>query len=288
LNRATGVVRFGDGLHGRIPVANPRLPTGNVVARRYRHGGGTRGNVAPGAVNTLLTSIPGIDTSAVANPRAGYGARDEESLAEAQTRAALTVKSNGRAVTAEDFEAHAMEAGAVRRAKALPLHHPQFPDVPLPGVVTVIVVPDVDVPKPMPTEGTLRAVCALLDTRRLLTTEVYVVGPTYVAVESEVQVVVDSTADTGQVQTAVEQALLAYFHPLTGGEDGQGWPFGRTIFYSQVYQRVFAVPGVERVERLVLRVDEREQQECANVPIPEAALVYSTAHRVTASYDEAA
>jgi predicted phage baseplate assembly protein len=286
LNRATGVVRFGDGLHGRIPVANSRAPSGNVVARRYRHGGGTRGNVAPGAAKTMLTSIPGIDAGNVGNPRDGYGARDEESLAEAQSRAALTVKSNGRAVTAQDFEEHAMEAGAVRRARALPLHHPQFPGVPLPGVVTVIVVPDVDTPKPMPTEGTLRAVCALLDTRRLLTTEVYVVAPTYVAVEAEVAVVVAATADTGQVQTAVEQALLAYFHPLAGGEDGEGWPFGRTIFYSQVYQHVFAVPGVERIDRLVLRVDGREQQECANVPIPEAALVYSTVHRVTASYAE--
>jgi predicted phage baseplate assembly protein len=234
----------------------------------------------------MLTSIPGIDAGNVGNPRDGYGARDEESLAEAQSRAALTVKSNGRAVTAQDFEEHAMEAGAVRRARALPLHHPQFPGVPLPGVVTVIVVPDVDTPKPMPTEGTLRAVCALLDTRRLLTTEVYVVAPTYVAVEAEVAVVVAATADTGQVQTAVEQALLAYFHPLAGGEDGEGWPFGRTIFYSQVYQHVFAVPGVERIDRLVLRVDGREQQECANVPIPEAALVYSTVHRVTASYAE--
>ncbi|HEX2094969.1 MAG TPA: putative baseplate assembly protein [Longimicrobiaceae bacterium] len=285
LNRATGRVLFGDGVNGRIPVANVRNPGGSVVARVYRHGGGTAGNVAAGGASTLLTSVSGIDTGAVANLRVGYGGQDEESLDEARTRAALTVKSNGRAVTAEDFEQHAMEAAGIRRAKALPLHHPQFPGVPLPGVVTVIVVPDGEAANPTPTESTLATVCALLDGRRLLTTEVYVVGPTYVRVEAEVEVVAADDADTAQVQTAVEEALLGYFHPLTGGENGQGWPFGRTIFYSQVYQRVFAVAGVERIETLKLRLDGREYPACENVPVPEAALVYSTAHSVRVSYD---
>ncbi len=49
--------------------------------------------------------------------------------------------------------------------------------IPVPGAVTVIVVPDGDEPAPVPTEGTLRTVCALLDQRRLLTTEVFVVAP---------------------------------------------------------------------------------------------------------------
>ncbi len=285
LNRATGVVRFGDGVHGHLPVANARNPNGSVVARTYRYGGGTRGNVAAGAVSAVLTSVVGLDAGAVTNIRAGYGGRDEETLAEAQARAALSVRSNERAVSAADFEQHAMEAATIKRAKALPLAHPQFPGVPLPGVVTVIVVPDGEVPNPMPTEGTLRTVCALLDERRVLTTEVYVVGPTYVRVEAEVEIVAQDQADTAQVQQDATDALLTYFHPLRGGEDGQGWPFGRTIFYSQVYQRVFGVAGVDRIERLVLRLDNREFPECENVPIPEAALVFSTGHQVTVTYD---
>lgn len=288
LNRATGRVLFGDGVNGHIPVASARNPAGSVVARVYRHGGGTRGNVAAGGASTLLTSVAGIDTGAVANLRPGYGGSDEETLEEARTRATYTVRSNGRAVTAEDFEQHAMEAPNIRRARALPLHHPQFPGVPLPGVVTVVVVPEGDAPNPTPTEATLATVCAVLDRRRLLTTEVYVVGPCYVRVEAEVEVVAADTADTAEVQAAVEEALLAYFHPLHGGEGGDGWPFGRTIYYSQVYQRVFAVAGVERIETLTLRLDGRERPACENVPIPEGSLVYSTGHTVQVSYDYAA
>src|SRR5207249_247385 len=40
LNRTTGEVRFGDGEHGRIPVANIDNPDTSIVAREYRYGGG--------------------------------------------------------------------------------------------------------------------------------------------------------------------------------------------------------------------------------------------------------
>jgi len=147
------------------------------------------------------------------------------------------------------------------------------------------VVPEGDAPNPLPTEGTLRTVCALLDQRRLLTTEVFVVAPTYRRVEIEVEVVADEDADRAQVQTAIEEALLGYFHPLTGGEEGTGWSFGRTIFYSQVSQRVFSVEGVDRVERLTIKLDNHAQPNCENVPIGADALLYSTAHAVNVTYD---
>ena len=51
----------------------------------------------------------------------------------------------------------------MKRAKALPLVHPKFPDTFVPGVVTVIVVPETDAPNPIPNETTLRAVCAYLN-----------------------------------------------------------------------------------------------------------------------------
>ena len=123
----------------------------------------------------------------------------------------------------------------------------------MPGVVTVIVVPDGDAPNPTPSEGTLRTVCAYLDQRRLLTTELYVIGPTYQQVEIHVEVIVNDNADLAEVNEGIDQTLLEYFHPLTGGDDGQGWPFGGTIFFSRVNQRVFTVTGVQSITRLVIR-----------------------------------
>jgi predicted phage baseplate assembly protein len=288
LNRTTGEVRFGDGENGHIPVANPSNPSANVVAREYRIGGGKRGNVPAKALQTLVTPIDGVDDSQVGNLLPAYSGRDEETLREAKKRAPHAIRSRCRAVTAEDYEYLATQAANIKRAKALPLFHPGFPDVQpgVPGVVTVIVVPDADkdVPNPTPSEATLRTVCAYLDQRRLLTAELYVIRPTYQRVEIRGEVIVHDNADIAEVKPAIEKTLLDYFHPLRGGEDGQGWPFGGTIFFSRVYQRVFTVAGVQSISRLVIVLDGEEAPECKDVPIRQDALVYSTQHDVQVRY----
>jgi predicted phage baseplate assembly protein len=273
LNRTTGEIRFGSGFQGAIAVANPNNPDGNILALEYRTGGGSSGNVAAGRLQTLLTPIDGIDTSLVSNLQDAYGGRDEETLAQAQDRARRSLKSKCRAVTSEDFEVLAREAANVARARALPLFHPEFPGVQVPGVVSVIVVPDSPDAAPMPSDGMLRTVCAYLNVRRLLTTEVYVIAPTYQKIEITAEVVATDNADLAQVQEGIDTTLHTYFHPLHGGEDGQGWPFGGTIYYSRVYQQVFTVPGVERIEHLIITLDGEATPECSNVAVLEGALL---------------
>ncbi|MGE5093600.1 MAG: putative baseplate assembly protein, partial [Betaproteobacteria bacterium] len=282
LDRATGEIRTGDGVNGDIPVAYVANPTANVVAREYRTGGGKRGNVAARAIDTLVTSIAGIDDNAVGNLQAAHDGRDEESAEEAMKRAPQSIRSRERAVTADDFEYLAAQAGNVRRAKALAMFHPQFPTTQVPGAVSVIIVPDSDEPAPVPSEGLMRTVCAYLDARRLLTTELYVMKPSYQLVSVRTEVVVAEDADLAEVSQRVAKTLLDYFHPLRGGESGAGWPFGESIYYSRVYQRVFGVDGVASVTTLVISVDGDEQPECKDVPIARHALVYSTDHAVTA------
>lgn len=283
LNRTTGTIRFGDGRHAAIPVANADNPGGSIVAREYRFGGGTRGNVPAGTASTLQVSIDGIDDAGVTNLFAAAGGREEESLAEAKLRAPRAIRSRCRAVTPEDFEELARQGANIRRAKALSLTHPRFPGVQVPGAITVIVVPDSDAPAPRPSEATLRSVCAFLNQARLLTTELYIVPPTYQRVRIETEVVAEDNADLGAVKSAIDQALLDYFHPLKGGEDGLGWPFGGDIFFSRVYQRV-TVPGVQRIERLVIEVDGNPAPDCTNVPICDGVLLYSTEHDVRVNY----
>jgi predicted phage baseplate assembly protein len=284
LNPTSGEVRFGDGENGGIPVANVNNPGSNVVARMYRFGGGKRGNVIAGTIKTLLTSVLGLDENGITNLRAAFGGRDEETLDEAKKRAPQSLKNKCRAVTRDDFESLAMQAANIKRAKALPLTHPGFPGVKVPGVVTVIVVPDSDDPRPTPSQGTLRTVCEYLNLRRLLTTELFVVKPTYQEVSLRVDVIARNDADLGEVKQQIEQVLLNYFHPLKGGEDGQGWPFGEKISFSQVYQRVFTVKGVQSIDRLVIVLDGNEIPECKDVPITDGMLLFSTRHEVKASY----
>jgi predicted phage baseplate assembly protein len=284
LNRTTGEIRFGDGLNGNIPVANPANAEGNIIAREYRFGGGKQGNVPAGAIKTLTTSIDGIDDNAVANLLTADSGRDEETLDEAKKRAPHAIRSRCRAVTAEDFEFLAMEASSIKRAKALPLYQLDFPGVKVPGVVTIIVVPDGDGPAPTPSEGTLRTVCAYLDRRRLLTTELYVIKPGYQQVEIRAEIVANDDADLAEVKEALDQSLLDYFHPLKGGEDGLGWPFGGAIYYSRVNQRCFTIRGVQSVANLVIVLDGEEVPPCTDVTINEAGLLFATEHQIQVRY----
>jgi len=291
LDPGSGTLRCGDGIHGAVPVANPNNPDANVVAIEYRYGGGARGNVPAGAVNALLSSIDHIDAGKVANPFPAVGGRDEELLAAAKERARRMVRAQCRAVTVADFEALAQQAGNVARTKALPLYHPQFPGIRFPGAVSVIIVPNAKrqdgVPfAPVPSDGLMRTVCAYLDERRLLTTELFVLAPSYHAISATVDVIADPEADSAAIRQGVENALTIYFDPLIGGDAGTGWPFGGTIHYSKVYQRIFQVSGVDTVASLVLTLDGVEQPECRDVPIPANALLMALEQDVTVLFPD--
>jgi predicted phage baseplate assembly protein len=286
LDRTSGMIGFGDGINGAIPVANPNNVDGNVVAQSYRVGGGSQGNLPAGAIQTLVSTVTGIDSANVANVFPSTGGRDEETLDAAKQRAPGVIKSRCRAVTTDDYEYLAKQVADVVRAKALPLFHPDFPGVQVPGVVTVIVVPEGGAtnPMPLPSTGTLQAVCMYLDQRRLLTTEVFVIPPTYQLVEIDGQVIASDMADLAEVNDTIEAALLTYFHPITGGDDGRGWPFGGTIYFSRVYQQIMNLPGVQSIQNLTINVDGLPAPVCTDVSIKPDALVYSTQHNVLVNY----
>jgi predicted phage baseplate assembly protein len=279
LNRTTGVVTFGDNIHGRIPAAFvPASGRGNIVARSYLTGGGRRGNLAAATLTTIQAFLPGI--ASVTNPYPTEFGAEEETVAAAKLRAAAHIKSNARAVTTEDFEVRALEAG-VRRAHALPLTHPRYPGVRIPGAVTVIVVPDSDAPNPMPGTTTLATVAAHLDRVRLMTTEVHVVAPKYRLIRIQADLRVRRNADFGITRAAVESRLNAFLHPLTGGLKELGWPFGGEVYYSDIYRLILdATPDVVRIDngQLVIRCDGEAQPFCRDVSLCPGELVCSDGH----------
>src|SRR5690606_13334321 len=116
LDPASGTVTFGDGRHGRIPLAGAR-----IVAARYRYRGGAAGNAGPGTITALKSSVPNVES--VTNIRAAAGGADAETLDEAKLRAPNDLRHRERAVTAEDFADLARQTPGVRiqRAFALPL-----------------------------------------------------------------------------------------------------------------------------------------------------------------------
>ena len=206
----------------------------------------------------------------------------------ARLEAIRQLRERCRAITAEDFEALVLDdanfealklpatAGRVARARCLPERDltAADPETPRPGHVSVIIVPRSAAGQPQPSAELLDAANRLLDKRRLLTTRHHVVGPGYTAVGVVTEVVRTAQAQGPIVAGAVMDALHGFFHPLTGGPGKQGWPFGRHVFASEVYQELERVSGVDHVESLRLRQDGAWADPPGEVIVPANNLVH--------------
>lgn len=258
LDRALGLITVGDGLKGRV------LPDGAQVSATYQYGGGLSGNLPPGALNRLdspvdASSTAGLDSGKTANPVPTEGGSETETVDQARRRVPMILRHQYRAVTADDFrELTTLTPGvSVGRAEVLPLYRPGSPaDVKFPGVVSVLVVPSEDAlhPRaPEPDLGFRQAVCRHLDKHRLLTTELYVIGPRYVRLAVSVGVRPKPGTGLESLNNFICLALHQYFAPLAPfGPDGTGWPLGGRINRGAIEAAVLQVEGVAWVEELRL------------------------------------
>jgi predicted phage baseplate assembly protein len=256
----------------------------------YQSGGGSFGNRASGTIAELKTTLPYIDR--VTNSEAAAGGADAETLDMLKERAPRMIRHGGRAVTLEDYEDLAMLASpAVARAKCIPLKqlgkNPQDTQN-TPGEVSVLIVPQSQDIKPLPSLELLERVNTYLSSRALSTVNLAVVGPLYVKVELDVEVSLTSLDGTEAVKKLIHQALTQFLHPLTGGFEGRGWPFGREPHKSDFYALLEAIPGVDHVRSL--KVSEKLDRRL-NLAIAEAEdlirtketghfLVYSGTHNI--------
>jgi uncharacterized phage protein gp47/JayE len=280
LNRTIGQITFSE--KARTPIAG----SNNIVVRYYRYGGGAKGNVGAGTITDAQTVISGLDT--VTNNYPAEGGADEEQIEDTKARAPKELKARDRAVTTQDFEFLAKQTPGVRvrRAHALPLYHPQFPDIEVPGVITVMIVPESSDAKPMPSESTMQAVCAYLNERRLLTTEVFVAAPRYKQIKIEATIIAMPSADLAKVKTKIGEAITLYLHPLTGGSDRQGWPLGGAVLFAEIFRVILGIEGVQTIQAEDLRiiVDDETAELCRSVEIPHDYLVFSDGHEITVTY----
>jgi hypothetical protein len=185
---------------------------------------------------------------------------------EEQTRAVvLSLRQADRAVTCPDFEKLALEGSATQdalkadgyaaRVRCVPRRNlsvvdPTARDSDQPNHTSVVVVPFG--PATQPSQRLREVIAQYLDPRRLVTTVVHVVGPRYVNVRVVLTVVL--TPDTAASQEAavrapLEAAVAAFLHPLTGGPDGKGWPFGRNVYVSEIYDILDRQRSVDYVRR---------------------------------------
>lgn len=257
LDPEAGTVTFGNQLQGMI------LPAGRRVrVRTMRVGGGSAGNLPAAS----LTAIQAFDFSGVQVPKtitvqqpiATSGGADPETLDSAQQRIPSLLQNQSRAVTAADYSnlAQHVPGANVARVEVLPLFMPQTRTSNVPGVVSVMVIPNkpgVLNPCPRADRPTLETVYKYLDPCRPVSAEMYVIASEYIGLSISVGVEVKTGFGLLQVSQAVETALRNYLWPLApGGIDNTGWPLGRNVRSLELEVVVSQVPGVIEVNGINL------------------------------------
>jgi hypothetical protein len=276
----SGRVTFGNGINGKIPPKG----TDNITVS-YFSGGGTRGNVKPGSITKILSENL-LDKVTVNNEKEASGGTEAETLEEAIQRVRKEMKEVTRAVKSADYEYLALITSGVRvaRAKALPRYHPsQYGEVP--GIISVIVVPKNSPnnpnPNPKPSQDFLEAVYWHLEEYRLLATELFVLPPMYVEISVCATLGIKPKRLPDAVIKDVNNTLKDFLDP--GGFDGKGWPFGRPVYISEIYEKIDGVDGVDYVEGVTLSgilktesgdVKISPEEKTGDIVIPAEGLVY--------------
>ncbi|MDQ3108209.1 MAG: putative baseplate assembly protein, partial [Actinomycetota bacterium] len=291
IEEATGEIVFGPAVReadgtlrsfGKVPEKGAA-----IRIREYRTGGGREGNVASGAITQMRDSLPFIGT--VSNRRGAIGGGDGETIENAKLRGPISLRTRHRAVTRDDFEHLAFASSPeVARARCVPAGENDVE----PGAVKVLVVPQVedrengnlDFSQLLPSDELLATVTDYLNERRIVGTRVGVESAAYVPISIVARMRAKPRYDVRKLEAAALKALYDYFHPVHGGPDGTGWPFGRTVAPGEAYSVLSSVPGVEAVEDVrlypALPLENRREAQVPTIAPGPHELVFSWDHQV--------
>jgi uncharacterized phage protein gp47/JayE len=234
------VLRFGDNVTGSIP------PSGSSIEIRYRVGGGRRGRLAAGQLETSLTYTPLPPASApisvlFRNINASEGGYDKETLEEAKRRAPKDYALQRSIVTPEDY------AQAVTN-----FSHPTFGIIKKSivtlrssinaNLVEIYVLSEGQDGLPVAAnEGLKRALATYIDQLNVATDSIQVLDGKIKPVDVELNVVINKNADASIVRQKVENAITSYFSL-------NNWNMGEAFYTSQFIDQLQSIDGISFVD----------------------------------------
>lgn len=248
VDRESGEIRFGDGLHGRRP------RPGAVIQASYDYGGGLQGLLGVGAISKSTSLPAGLETT---NPLRTWGGAEAESVTEAEKNIPAYLRHRDRLVSVRDFEEITLRTPGVDvgRVEVLPLYDPDTLGTNGDGLVTVMVIPEYDLVypnTPQPDHLFLERVCKYLHPRRLITTELHIRGPEYVSVWVSIGIDVVAGEPFAPVREDVKSIVTQFLSSLKGGFELEGWPLSRPVEAAELLAVAARVSGVSKVNEVLL------------------------------------
>lgn len=204
------------------------LPAGQAITAALRKGGGPQGNVAAGRLTTVTTPIPGV--RGATNPFAASGGMAAETPDDLRRGLPASVRTLGRAVALEDFQAFALEYRGVGKALATELRH---------GMrrVLCLTIADTSGASPIPGAGLAEGLRDAILAACPPGLSVRVEGFDALTATVHLAFAHDPALDRCTVEASLRAALLAAFAPAVR-------PFGQALHRAQILAAAHAVPGV--------------------------------------------
>lgn len=235
----TANIVFGDGAHGAVvPAGKAAILIADVAATLA-----SEGNVPNGK------DMPLLDAAARVSYRRESAGFEPQTVEDAVAELLQHLAEPAKGVTAQDYEAIAMETPGVKilAAKALTMFDP---DAPVNGistpVLTLVVIPAGDGRCPMPNEWFLSAVQKHVFKKRTICTRIKVCAPLYVGVHVSVRLF---TQDE-QIEDKVRRALNPFFD-ITQAQS----LIGKPILRSEVLMAIGNLPETLKLANIRLMPD---------------------------------
>lgn len=232
--------RFGDGITGTIPEA------GAEITFFCREGGGVRGRIGVGLIDTVRQLIPAppINTPTTVrfrNITPSNGGTDKETLAQAKRRAPREFAMQRSIVTADDYAQAAQSFrhpayGAISKAVATVRTSVNA------NLVEVYALAEGPENRPaLPNIGLKQGLETYIKSMNVFTDQVVVLPGTMKAINLDMVVVISRSADASVVKEKVEAAVDEFF-------DLANWEMGQALYVSNLIEAIEVIDGVSYID----------------------------------------
>lgn len=263
-DRERGVVRFGDGIHGAVPMQNMPVSVTGLVCSRL--GGG---NVLAGEINRTDIQLP--EGCRIWNPTAAQGGRNREEIHQMLARMETDIFEQKRMASASDYVERVLrtpglilESAHVVPGKEYGKLHRQNRGA---NEIVVVVKPGGSEQCPILKDVYKRMIEEYIEPYRLVNTKVSIVSPEYVRITIHGKIAVYQ--NTQEARREIEECLKNAVDYRR-----EKMPFGKQISYGRLFTALEALAEVRQVQELSLEQigSGAEKNERGDILLHEDAL----------------
>ena len=245
IDRSRGSILFGNGRKGRIPPVSDV----NNIRVIYTTGGGERTNADVGGIVSLERSYGFV--SGVTNHKRFYGGCDTETVTQAMKRSAVMIRTQGKAITARDFETLTFNASrSIKKLRCISGRNAYGSKER--GAVTLVVLKKEHSEFSRISEDIREYLKDRLPGNIVSDDSLYITEPTFVRINVRAEIKTKEINGIFELKKSVETCLADYFASFSGTDGDNAWRLGMVPNEQQIRSALLRLKNVEYIRNLYI------------------------------------